>query len=157
MCSFSVSATNAERKYLKVAYTDCSTTHGVLSLDPYVLRFANGTPGYIYGNSGKYFLICSVSFRIYNLLDQIERYNYDASEAFDLTTYPVARLASAYELLLLTSNLQLIHARFVNEFGYHSMPSFYTWEEVLQSPEDFSFDSTVVMSRDHHPPAGDLT
>jgi beta-mannosidase len=37
------------------------------------------------------------------------------------------------------------------------MPSFYTWKEVLTSPDDFSFNSTVVMSRDHHPPAGDLT
>lgn len=36
------------------------------------------------------------------------------------------------------------------------MPSFYSWEEVLLSPEDFSFNSTVVMSRDHHPPAGSL-
>ncbi|OAX35676.1 glycoside hydrolase family 2 protein [Rhizopogon vinicolor AM-OR11-026] len=101
-----------------VPYTDCSTTHGVLSTDPYVLRFANGTPGYIYGNS--------------------ERYNYDASVAFDLTTYPVAR-------------------RFVNEFGFHSMPSFYTWEEVLEDAEDYTFNSTVVMSRDHHPPAGNLS
>ena len=39
---------------------------------------------------------------------------------------------------------------------FHSMPSFYSWEEVLTSPEDFSFNSTVVMSRDHHPPAGNL-
>lgn len=39
---------------------------------------------------------------------------------------------------------------------FHSMPSFYSWEEVLTSPEDFSFNSTVVMSRDHHPPAGSL-
>ncbi|KIJ68032.1 glycoside hydrolase family 2 protein [Hydnomerulius pinastri MD-312] len=99
-----------------VPYTDCSTTHGVLSLDPYVLRFANGTPGYIYGNS--------------------ERYNYDATQAFNLSTYPVSR--------------------FVNEFGFHSMPSFYSWEEVLENPEDFAFNSTVVMSRDHHPPAGSL-
>ncbi|KAG0707047.1 glycoside hydrolase family 2 protein [Suillus ampliporus] len=99
-----------------VPYTDCSTTHGVLSLDPYVLRFANGTPGYIYGNT--------------------ERYNYNASVAFDLTTYPVGR--------------------FVNEFGFHSMPSFYSWEEVLENPEDYAFNSTVVMSRDHHPPAGNL-
>lgn len=44
----------------------------------------------------------------------------------------------------------------MNEFGYHSMPSFYSWEEVLESPDDFSFNSTVVMSRDHHPPAGNL-
>lgn len=40
---------------------------------------------------------------------------------------------------------------------YHSMPSFYSWEEVLTSPDDFNFNSTVVVSRDHHPPAGNLT
>ncbi|KAJ7111307.1 glycoside hydrolase [Mycena epipterygia] len=100
-----------------VAYTDCSTTTGVLSLDPYILRFNNGTPGEIYGNS--------------------ERYNYDASQAFNYSTFPVSR--------------------FVNEFGFHSMPSFYSWEEVLTSPDDFSFNSTVVASRDHHPPAGNLS
>ncbi|GLB44993.1 putative glycoside hydrolase family 2 protein [Lyophyllum shimeji] len=99
-----------------VPYTDCSTTKGVLSLDPYVLRFDNGTQGEIYGNG--------------------ERYNYDASVAFDYSTFPVSR--------------------FINEFGFHSMPSFYTWEDVLTSPEDFSFNSTVVMSREHHPPAGSL-
>lgn len=37
------------------------------------------------------------------------------------------------------------------------MPSFYSWEEVLQSPDDFSFTGMVVESRDHHPPAGGLT
>ncbi|KAF7377216.1 Glycoside hydrolase family 2 protein [Mycena sanguinolenta] len=100
-----------------VPYTDCSTTNGVLSLDPYTLRFRNGTPGDIYGNS--------------------ERYNYDASQAFNYSTFPVSR--------------------FVNEFGFHSMPSFYSWEEVLQSPDDFSFNSTVVASRDHHPPAGNFS
>ncbi|KAI0309749.1 glycoside hydrolase family 2 protein [Amylostereum chailletii] len=99
-----------------VPYTDCSTTHGVLSLDPLVIRFNNGTPGEIYGNG--------------------ERYNYDASQAFNLSTFPVIR--------------------FMNEFGFHSMPSFYSREEVLQSSSDFSFNSTVVMSRDHHPPAGGL-
>ncbi|KAL5523539.1 hypothetical protein ACEPAG_7712 [Sanghuangporus baumii] len=99
-----------------LSYTDCSTTSGYLSLDPYVLRFRNGTPGEIYGNS--------------------ERYNYDASQAFNYSTYPVSR--------------------YVNEFGFHSMPSFYSWEEVLESPEDFSFNSTIVFSRDHHPPAGGL-
>ena len=36
------------------------------------------------------------------------------------------------------------------------MPSFFSWEEALQSPSDFSFNSTVVASRDHHPPAGSL-
>ena len=37
------------------------------------------------------------------------------------------------------------------------MPSFYSWEQVLQSPDDFSFNSTVVMSRDHHPFPGNLS
>ncbi|KAG6902502.1 hypothetical protein C0995_015694 [Termitomyces sp. Mi166 len=100
----------------ELPYTDCSTTKGVLSLDPYILRFNNGTPGEIYGNA--------------------ERYNYDASVAFDYSSFPVSR--------------------FVNEFGFHSMPSFYTWEEVLLSAKDFSFNSTVVMSREHHPPAASL-
>ncbi|KAI0640219.1 glycoside hydrolase [Trametes polyzona] len=99
-----------------VAYTDCSTTSGVLSLDPYEIRYDNKTAGFIYGNG--------------------ERYNYDASQAFNYSTYP--------------------RSRFMNEFGFHSQPSFYSWEEVLTSPEDFSFNSTVVASRDHHPPAGSL-
>ncbi|KAI8981306.1 glycoside hydrolase [Trametes punicea] len=100
-----------------VAYTDCSTTSGVLSLDPYEIRYNNKTPGYIYGNGA-------------------ERYNYDASQAFNYSTYPLSR--------------------FMNEFGFHSLPSFYSWQEVLTSPDDFSFNSTVVVSRDHHPPAGSL-
>ncbi|KAI0733020.1 glycoside hydrolase superfamily [Fomitopsis betulina] len=99
-----------------VPYTDCSTTNGVLSLDPLVERFENKTPGYIYGNT--------------------ERYNYDASQAFNYSTYPVSR--------------------FVNEFGFHSMPSFYSWEEALTSPEDYYFNSSTVVARDHHPPAGSL-
>ncbi|KAH9949043.1 glycoside hydrolase [Amylocystis lapponica] len=85
-----------------VAYTDCSTTNGVLTLDPYEIRYANKTPGHIYGNG--------------------ERYNADASQAFNYST-------------------------FMNEFG---------WEEVLENPEDFAFNSTVVASRDRHPPAGSL-
>ncbi|KAJ6574536.1 glycoside hydrolase family 2 protein [Mycena capillaripes] len=100
-----------------VPYTDCSTTRGVLSLDPFIVRLNNGTQGEIYGNT--------------------ERYNFDASQAFNYSTFPVSR--------------------FVNEFGFHSMPSFYSWEEVLLSPDDFSFNSTVVSSRDRHPPAVGLS
>ncbi|KIK54373.1 glycoside hydrolase family 2 protein [Collybiopsis luxurians FD-317 M1] len=99
-----------------VAYTDCSTTNGFLSIDPYILRFNNKTAGDIYGNG--------------------ERFDYSANDAFDYNTYPVAR--------------------FVNEFGFHSMPSIYTWEEALLSPADFAFNSTVVVSREHHNPAGSL-
>ena len=36
------------------------------------------------------------------------------------------------------------------------MPSFYSWEEALTAPDDFAFNSTVVLSRTHHPPAGNL-
>ncbi|KAH9932621.1 glycoside hydrolase superfamily [Fomitopsis serialis] len=79
-----------------VPYTDCSTTNGILSLDPLVQRFDNKTPGYIYGNTER----LGVSF--------------------------------------------------------HSMPSFYSWEEALTSPEDFYFNSSTVVARDHHPPAGSL-
>ncbi|KAL0576527.1 hypothetical protein V5O48_005447 [Marasmius crinis-equi] len=100
-----------------VPYSDCSTNNGLLSLDPYILRLNNKTEGNLYGNA--------------------ERFDYDASHAFDYSTYPVAR--------------------FVNEFGFHSMPSIYTWQEALTAPEDFTFNSTVVMSRDHHPPAGGLS
>ncbi|KAI0644693.1 glycoside hydrolase family 2 protein [Trametes meyenii] len=96
-----------------VAYTDCSTTTGVLSLEPYVLRLGNLTAGHIYGNT--------------------ELYNNDTTQSFNQSIYPVAR--------------------FVNEFGFHSMPSIYSWEEALESPTDFAFNSTVVVSRDHHPPA----
>ncbi|KAK7021055.1 hypothetical protein VNI00_017544 [Paramarasmius palmivorus] len=93
-----------------VPYTDCSTTRGGLSLDPYILRLDNKSYGNLYGNS--------------------ERFDYDASRAFDYSTYPVSR--------------------------FHSTRSFYTWQEALTSPEDFSFNPTVVMSRDHHPPASGL-
>lgn len=36
----------------QVPYTDCSTTKGVISLDPYELRLNNLTAGFIYGNDG---------------------------------------------------------------------------------------------------------
>ena len=36
------------------------------------------------------------------------------------------------------------------------MPSFYSWEEALTSPEDYYFNSSTVVARDHHPPAGSL-
>ena len=72
----------------QVAYTDCSTTSGVLSLDPYVVRFANKTPGEIYGNSGEWVFNLSGG-TVTEMLK--ERYNYDASQAFNYSTYPVAR------------------------------------------------------------------
>lgn len=41
---------------VQVPYTDCSTTTGVLSLDPYELRLSNATPGEIYGNGGTFYV-----------------------------------------------------------------------------------------------------
>lgn len=82
-----------------------------------------------------------------------ERYNYDATQAFNYSTFPVSRYVR-WCIICSFPNSQT--CSFVNEFGFHSMPSFYSWEEVLTSPDDFSFNSSVVMSRDHHPPAGNL-
>ncbi|KND02096.1 uncharacterized protein SPPG_02596 [Spizellomyces punctatus DAOM BR117] len=45
-------------------------------------------------------------------------------------------------------------SRFVNEFGFHSMPSIHSWDEVLESPDDFQFNSTVIVARNRKPPAG---
>jgi beta-mannosidase len=82
-----------------VPYAVCSTTGGVLSLDPYVLRFDNGTPGEIYGNGGTF---CFLGQLLGILIVVPERFNYDPSAAFDYNTYPVTR--------------------FVNEFGFVIMP-----------------------------------
>ncbi|KAJ5164371.1 Glycoside hydrolase superfamily [Penicillium coprophilum] len=60
-------------------------------------------------------------------------YNYDSSVAFDFTGYPVGR--------------------FANEFGYHSMPSLQTWQQALDD-EDLHFNSSTIMLRNHHYPAG---
>ncbi|KAL1964799.1 hypothetical protein VTN77DRAFT_6666 [Rasamsonia byssochlamydoides] len=62
-------------------------------------------------------------------------YNYDSQIAFNYSGYPVGR--------------------FANEFGFHSMPSLQTWQQVV--PEDqLYFNSSVVMLRNHHYPAGGL-
>jgi beta-mannosidase len=60
-------------------------------------------------------------------------YNYDSEIAFNFSSYPVGR--------------------FANEFGYHSMPSLQTWQQVVPE-EDLYFNSSVVMLRNHHYPAG---
>ncbi|KAF1956194.1 putative beta-mannosidase [Byssothecium circinans] len=64
-----------------------------------------------------------------------DHYNYKPDQAFNLSTNPIGR--------------------FANEFGYHSMPSLQSWQQAVH-PEDLSFNSTVVMLRDHHPPAGSM-
>ncbi|KAF7970054.1 hypothetical protein HWV62_25294 [Athelia sp. TMB] len=58
-------------------------------------------------------------------------YDYDADIAFNLSTYPVGR--------------------FANEFGFHSQPSYATYAAWL-APADLSFNSSGVISRNHHYP-----
>ncbi|KAF2637032.1 putative beta-mannosidase [Massarina eburnea CBS 473.64] len=64
-----------------------------------------------------------------------DHYNYNPPQAFNMSTFPIGR--------------------FANEFGYHSMPSLQSWQQAVD-PEDLHFNSTVVMLRDHHPPAGGM-
>lgn len=103
-----------------ITYIPSSTTNGYLSLNysnpiPIVQRYENLTAGSIYGDT--------------------DHYNYMASQAFDVTTYP--------------------QGRFANEFGFHSMPSVNTWRPVLPEGEMY-FNSTTVLLRNHHYPAGGL-
>ncbi|RAL17317.1 beta-mannosidase mndA, partial [Aspergillus homomorphus CBS 101889] len=65
-----------------------------------------------------------------------DHYNYDTAIAFDYGSYPVGR--------------------FANEFGFHSMPSLQTWQQAISDPDDLTFNSSVVMLRNHHYPAGGL-
>lgn len=103
-----------------ITYIPSSTTNGYLSINfsnpiPIVQRYGNVTAGSIYGDT--------------------DHYNYDASQAFNISTYP--------------------QGRFANEFGFHSMPSVDSWRQVL--PEDeLYFNSSTVQLRNHHYPAGGL-
>ncbi|KAJ4390105.1 hypothetical protein N0V93_007578 [Gnomoniopsis smithogilvyi] len=103
-----------------ITYIPSSTTNGYLTLNysnpiPIVQRYDNVTAGSIYGDT--------------------DHYNYDASQAFNISTYP--------------------EGRFANEFGFHSMPSLDTWRPVL--PEDeLYFNSSTIQLRNHHYPAGGL-
>jgi beta-mannosidase len=62
-----------------------------------------------------------------------DHYNYVSAVAFNLSSYPVGR--------------------FANEFGFHSMPSLQTWEQAVD-PEDLHFNSSTIVLRNHHYPAG---
>ncbi|KAI0382166.1 glycoside hydrolase family 2 protein [Hypomontagnella monticulosa] len=103
-----------------ITYIPSSTTNGYLSINfsnpiPIVQRYNNATPGEIYGDT--------------------DHYNYTASVAFNLSTYPVGR--------------------FANEFGFHSMPSVNSWKQAV-ALEDLSFNSSTIMLRNHHYPSGGL-
>lgn len=103
-----------------ITYIPSSTTNGYLSINfsnpiPIVQRYDNLTSGSIYGDT--------------------DHYNYNALQAFNISTYPVGR--------------------FANEFGFHSMPSLESWRPVL--PEDeLHFNSSTIMLRNHHYPSGGL-
>lgn len=103
-----------------ITYIPSSTTNGYLTLNfsnsiPIIQRYDNTTPGSFYGDT--------------------DHYNYDVTQSFNISTYPVGR--------------------FANEFGFHSMPSLESWRPVL--PEDeLSFNSSTVQLRNHHYPAGGL-
>ncbi|KAI4864062.1 glycoside hydrolase family 2 protein [Hypoxylon rubiginosum] len=103
-----------------ISYIPSSTTNGYLSINfsnpiPVVPRYSNVTPGSIYGDT--------------------DHYNYDPSQAFSLSSYPVGR--------------------FADEFGFHSMPSINSWRQAV-AEEDLSFNSSTVVLRNHHYPPGGL-
>ncbi|PSN73172.1 glycoside hydrolase family 2 protein [Corynespora cassiicola Philippines] len=104
-----------------ISYSPSSTTNGWLDLDfsrrqPITQRYENVSEGSIYGNT--------------------DFYNYNSTQAFNFSRYPVGR--------------------FANEFGYHSMPSLQSWQQAVDT-EDLWFNSSVVMLRNHHPPPGGLS
>jgi beta-mannosidase len=101
-----------------ISYMPTSTNNGYLGIDlwgpvPMIERYHNVTEGHYYGDT--------------------DYYNYNTTESFDYTTYPVNR--------------------FANEFGFHSMPSLQTWRQAIE-PSEFEFNSSVVMLRNHHQPPG---
>jgi len=62
-------------------------------------------------------------------------YNYDPSYLGNTSSYPIAR--------------------FSNEFGFHSMPSIQSWRQQI-AESDLQFNSSVIMLRNQHNPAGGL-
>jgi beta-mannosidase len=102
-----------------ISYAPSSTSNGYLTLNfskpqPFTERYYNITPGHIYGET--------------------DYYNYDSSQSFNVSSYPIGR--------------------FSNEFGFLSMPSSQTWSTVL-APADMHFNSTTITLRNHlYPPRG---
>jgi beta-mannosidase len=103
-----------------VSYMPSSTSNGYLSINfsrpiPIIERYNNLTNGSIYGDT--------------------DHYDYDATQSFNVSTYP--------------------DGRFANEFGFHSMPSLESWREAV-SEEDLYFNSSTIQLRNHHYPSGGL-
>lgn len=102
-----------------MSYIPSSTTHGYLSLDPYVPRYLSKREGEVYGDG--------------------EYYGYSVPQFFNTSTY-------SYET----------EYRLINEYGMHSMSSMYGLRRVLEKPEDYAFNSTVLRAHNKHSPAGGL-
>ncbi|TKA81107.1 hypothetical protein B0A49_00402 [Cryomyces minteri] len=101
-----------------ISYTSSSTSNGYIELNfslpiPIVDRYYNLTPGSVYGET--------------------DFYNYDSSQAYNFSAYPVGR--------------------FSNKFGYHSMPSLQSWQQAID-PSDLYFNSSVIELRNQHYPPG---
>lgn len=84
----------------------------------------------------------------------------DDLEVSTTTTYPYYTttphtLSGVSAFVCLVRVHTNVHTGFSNEFGFHSMPSIHSWRQQV-SEEYLSFNSSVVMLRDHHPPPGGL-
>ncbi|KXL49914.1 glycoside hydrolase family 2 protein [Acidomyces richmondensis BFW] len=102
-----------------ISYIPSSTYNGYLRLDfnstrPQLPRYENR----------------SSTEAIYSDTDY---YNYDATQAFNLSSYPIGR--------------------FANEFGFHSMPSLQSWETEV-TPDQFYLTSPAVVHHNRHYPFG---
>ena len=90
----------------------------------------------------------------------LENSSADDFEASTTTTYPYFTMTPRIPLgvsIFFHSSQDLTNTilGFSNEFGFHSMPSIHSWRQQV-SEEYLSFNSSVVMLRDHHPPPGGL-
>jgi len=93
--------------------------------------------GYIYLNHSTYTMIERYDNKTPgSIYGDTDYYNYDSSVSFNLSSYPVGR--------------------FANEFGFHSMPSVQTWEQVM-SEDQMSFNSSIVLVHSNHYPPADLS
>ena len=72
-----------------------------------------------------------------SIYGETDYYNYDPTVAFDFASYPVGR--------------------FSNEFGYHSMPSLQSWQQVLDPSEQYFNSSTITLRNHHYPPGNTNT
>lgn len=66
---------------------------------------------------------------LHNLTVRTDFYNYNVSQAFDLSTYPVSR--------------------FTNEFGFQSHSSYQTYARFM-SKDQLSFNSSTILHRNRH-------